>query len=298
MTKWIIDSDAGADDALAFLLAFGNNLDVIAITTVTGNVYEPVCYKNLCELLRVCDKDIPIYRGATRPLINQPNPDFFYSEDGFNGYWSTRHQLFFPEETSEKAPNAIVRLSKEHEDLGVICLGPLTNLATAYLIDSTLQISSIYMMGGTIDGKGNSTSVAEFNVYYDPEAAFIVFDRTPDIFIVPWETAFNKELCFSEEKYAEMLCDNKKGEFFQAAIKTDGYLCDAIVIACILDPSLVIATERMHVTVELAGNYTRGQTIVHRNSKSLANPDLKKFTLVRTVDSNKVFDLLKSGIYS
>ena len=87
MEKWIIDTDAGVDDAQALILALCSNIDVVAITTVSGNTPETNVYKNVCEILRVCDKDTQIYRGATRPIINQTDycPDY-HGEDGLNNY--------------------------------------------------------------------------------------------------------------------------------------------------------------------------------------------------------------------
>ena len=71
--KIIIDTDPGQDDAVAILLALASpeDMDVIGITAVAGNVPLPLTHKNariICELAG--KTDIPVYAGCDRPLAH------------------------------------------------------------------------------------------------------------------------------------------------------------------------------------------------------------------------------------
>lgn len=41
------------------------------------------------------------------------------------------------------------------------------------------KIKEVYFIGGTTEGRGNQTMVAEFNIHSDPEAADIVLSSMP-----------------------------------------------------------------------------------------------------------------------
>lgn len=71
--KLIIDCDAGIDDAQAILLALSaEDVEVVAITCVAGNTpIDKVCV-NVLKVLELCDRtDIPVFKGATGPLLGK-----------------------------------------------------------------------------------------------------------------------------------------------------------------------------------------------------------------------------------
>lgn len=296
--RFIIDTDAGIDDAVAIMLALCSNLEIVAITTVSGNTNEDNVYRNVKEVLRVCQKTVPIYRGAKRPLVNPALycPEY-HGEDGLFDYWSTHTDQYFPEETQEKAANAIVRLSSEDPSLGIICLGPLTNLAIAYCINENLKFSSIEIMGGTIDAIGNVTELAEFNIHIDPEAAHIVFDRSPTLIMTPWETTAIHELTILPDLYERLIGGGPKSQFFGSIYNTRSvkYVCDALAMAVAIDPSIVTEVEEYPVVVELSGKYSRGLTAVLRD-RSTKQKDLKKFKIIRNIDSKRFAQILYESI--
>ena len=70
--KLIIDCDTGIDDAQAILIALSQDVEVLAITCVAGNVtVENVCV-NVLKVLEVCERtDIPVYKGATCSMLGK-----------------------------------------------------------------------------------------------------------------------------------------------------------------------------------------------------------------------------------
>lgn len=87
--KIIIDTDPGHDDAVAILLAFAapDELDVVAITTVAGNVPLDLTTRNapmMCEL--VGRTDVPVYVGLIRPMVRDlVTAKYVHGESGNDG---------------------------------------------------------------------------------------------------------------------------------------------------------------------------------------------------------------------
>ena len=76
------------------------------------------------------------------------------------------------------------------DEIDLIAIGPLSNLATAVKVDPSIpsKLRSLTIMGGNMNGIGNMHVVGEFNFYADPEGAKVVLDEyTPKVkfFIKP-----------------------------------------------------------------------------------------------------------------
>lgn len=79
--KIIIDCDAGIDDAQAILLALSAPaVEVIAITCVAGNTpIDKVCV-NVLKVLELCNRtDIPVFKGASGPLLGKNSRCYYYA---------------------------------------------------------------------------------------------------------------------------------------------------------------------------------------------------------------------------
>ncbi|MBI5939227.1 MAG: nucleoside hydrolase, partial [Caulobacterales bacterium] len=85
-TSLIIDCDPGVDDAVALLLAFGapEALDILAITTVAGNVEAGLTARNARIIRQIAGReDVPVYVGAAAPLVRPPIiASHFHGESG------------------------------------------------------------------------------------------------------------------------------------------------------------------------------------------------------------------------
>lgn len=174
----IIDTDPGVDDAIAILMALHRpELNVIGLTTTFGNVHVAQASENAFKLLEIAKRtEIPVAQGLSQPLEGSflSPADFVHGADGFgNAQFSKSNRLIH----SLSAAEFILQQSEKYDgDLSIVTLGPLTNLAQALKLDSTLpkRIQQVVVMGGAFNHEGNVSPVAEANIYNDPLATDLV----------------------------------------------------------------------------------------------------------------------------
>lgn len=302
MPKWIIDTDAGIDDAQALVMALSaSGFDIVAITTVTGNTDEDHVFLNVSEILRIAERqDIPLYRGAKTPVI-RPNvfASYFHGSDGLGEYWTRHDKPNNLPQNSESASLALTRLSKEHkDDISLICLGPLTNLAIALLSDPSIRFSQVVVMGGSSHYIGNITELAEFNFYADPEAAHIVLNRYPFLTLATWELTALPELRANIENVQPYYSDTPKGEFIKEitswvlAKYNDTAFCDSVAMAIAINPEIITEYEDHHVEVSIADGPTKGMTIIHRNRFNTHESKPKNVRVVNKIDPDRFWQMI------
>ncbi|MFQ7565107.1 MAG: nucleoside hydrolase [Clostridium perfringens] len=171
--KVIVDCDPGIDDALAIILALkSKEIEVIGITTVSGNVKSLQGAKNALKVLKLLGRlDIPVYLGESKPIKRElVTAQDTHGEDGLG-------ETFLEEVSSEyireNSVDFILNTLKNHENISIIALGPLTNLCRAIEKDSETfhRVKEIVSMGGAYKSHGNCSPVAEFNYWVDPHGA-------------------------------------------------------------------------------------------------------------------------------
>ena len=171
--KVIIDCDPGIDDALAIILALkSKEIEVVGITTVSGNVESLQGAKNALKVLKLLGRlDIPVYLGESKPIKRElVTAQDTHGEDGLG-------ETFLEEVSSEyireNSVDFILNTLKNHENVSIIALGPLTNLCRAIEKDSETfhRVKEIVSMGGAYKSHGNCSPVAEFNYWVDPHGA-------------------------------------------------------------------------------------------------------------------------------
>jgi purine nucleosidase len=177
--KIIIDCDPGQDDAVALLLAMASpdELDLLGITTVAGNVPLEPTQRNARMMCDIAGKpDVPVHAGCAEPMVQQlVTAEAIHGETGINGI-----DVFEPETPlqPEHAVDFIIRtlLDAEDDSVTLVPTGPLTNIATAIEKEAAIlrNVEQIVLMGGAMREGGNRTPSAEFNILVDPEAADIV----------------------------------------------------------------------------------------------------------------------------
>ena len=274
--KIIIDTDPGQDDAVAILLALasGEELDVLGITCVAGNVPLRLTSVNALKICELANRrDIKVLAGCDTPLKRHlVTAEHVHGKTGLDG-------PTLPEPTKQLQPQNAVdflidTLRSEPAGSVTLCpLGPLTNIATAIerAPDILPKIAEIVLMGGAYFEVGNITPAAEFNIYVDPEAAKIVFSSGVPITVVPLDVT-HKALVTKErnDKFralgsAVAIAVAEMTDFFERFDKekygSEGApLHDPCVIAYLLEPTLFTG-RFINVEIETASELTLGMTV-------------------------------------
>src|SRR5213594_1686650 len=267
----IIDTDPGVDDALALLLAMRSpELKIEAITPVAGNVPLELTLPNALRMVEIAGRtDIPVAAGAKAPLMRRlVSAAYAHGENGLGG-------AIFPEpkikQVAEPAAEFIRHIVRKYpNEVTLITIGPLTNVATALNADPELagMIKNLVMMGGSLSG-GNITPAAEFNIYVDPEAARIVFQSGIPITMVGLDvtrkTALTEDYVRQLEAGQNPVAGRRQRSpamrsLTIASKASPSTHIDSLAVAAFLDPSL-LKFEDYYVDVETAGELTAGETV-------------------------------------
>ena len=276
---FLIDSDAGSDDAVAILMALRHpDVAVQAITVTAGNVPLQQGVRNALFFTELCDSTVPVYRGAARPLIREfAAADWFHGADGL-GDWGTR---FAPQRTQpqpQHAVRAIIDIVRNTPDITIVTLGPLTNLALAVrqAPDIAERAARCIVMGGAACTNGNVTPAAEYNIWCDPEAARIVFRSGLPLEMVGWEFSQGEFVLSLDDidrirgfgtVYADFTIDSNIKGMRGYEIQTGEIgisLPDGVAMAVAIDPTICTAKSPHYVDVECDSELTRGMTVVDR----------------------------------
>src|SRR3954471_19396937 len=158
-TPIILDCDPGHDDAVALLLAAGNDaIDLLAVTTVAGNCPLDRATLNARRVAALAGLEgVPIAAGAAGPLRAElvTAPDI-HGETGLDGYELTTGEA--PLDPRPALELMAAMLESAPEPVTLVPTGPLTNVAQ--LLDGRPdlheRIREIVLMGGS-SARGNVT---------------------------------------------------------------------------------------------------------------------------------------------
>ena len=131
----LVDCDPGLDDAIALLIA-AESADLVGITTVNGNVGIEHTTHNALAVMEVAGLDVPVHRGAARPLVGEPRDARHVH--GPTGLGSVEIPAVSSTIASDDAVGFILDTSRSIEGLQLVAIGPLTNIALALQRDPTL----------------------------------------------------------------------------------------------------------------------------------------------------------------
>jgi purine nucleosidase len=200
----------------------------------------------------------------------------------------------------EHGVDALVRLAAAHPgELAIVCIGPLTNIATAALKDPDFagNVRTLYVMGGSNNARGNITAAAEFNFYVDPEAAKAVFRAGFEITVLPWDPVTLCQAVFAQPALDEIAAlGTLLSEFFtrvcaatlefDRGVGIDGTTHpDSLTTAALLHPELVTRVGRYHVDVETGGELTRGYSAMSWGVHGLS----ANATVIEEIDASAFF---------
>ena len=297
---FLIDTDAGSDDAVAIVMALRHDdVDVRALTVVAGNVPLEQGVINSLYFVELCDAAVPVYAGADRPLLREyVSADWFHGADGL-GDWGERYKPRRRQAASQHAIDAIIEAARATPNLVIVTLGPLTNLALALrkAPDIAGKIARCVVMGGAACTNGNVTPAAEYNIWCDPEAARIVFRSNMPVEMVGWEFSQGGFVLSLDEieaarqintPYAEFAIDSNIKGMRGYEIQTGEVgisLPDGVAMAVAIDPSICTASSHHYIDVECDSELTRGMTVVDK--LNLAD-DARNAAVWREVMANPV----------
>jgi len=172
----IIDCDPGQDDAIALLLAMSSpdELDILGVTTVAGNVPLALTERNARQMCDIAGRDdVAVYAGCSQPMVRDlVTAEHVHGNTGIDGTdivqpkraLEEQHAVDFIVETLAAADDASITL---------VPMGPLTNIGQVITRHPEVigKIGQIVLMGGAMREAGNISPSAEFNILVDPEAA-------------------------------------------------------------------------------------------------------------------------------
>jgi len=322
--KVILDTDMVElfDDGVAMMmLAKSKKIDLLGVVTVSGNVWvaEATAYA-LRQLELIDEADIPVAAGARHPLranryktmdteqrlfgqlgwmgaFNRPEPKNYLQLEAaqvpYKGYPGKkpvdRHGVEFIINTIKANPHEVT----------ILAIGPLTNIALAIRLEPEIinLAKGIVYMGGAFDVPGNMTPAAEFNWWFDPEAAKMTV-RAPfhDQLIVGLDVC--EKYLFNEKIYKRITKEkNPVAEFFRSKYgpplsKDKNFtrlVWDTIAAAVVIDPGLITEEKSRWVDVNADYNLDYGRSL----SYQLKGPvGTQKARILYSIDEERFWNLM------
>jgi len=305
----IIDCDPGQDDAVNLLLAMSapDELDILGITTVAGNVPLALTERNARQMCDIAGReDLPVYAGCDRPMRRQLlTAEKVHGKTGIDGI------ELVPPSTPLRAGHAVdfitAALLGAERPVTLVPTGPLTNIGTAIQREPAILagIEEIVLMGGAMREGGNHSPSAEFNMLVDPEAADIVFACGRPITVFGLDVT-HQVLATAERRARIRAIDNPAAraaagmlDFF-ARHDTVKYgslgapLHDPCTVAWLLEPDLFTG-KRCNLSVETVSELTLGHTAVdfwHVTDRP------ENVTWMYAVDADGFYELLTERLRS
>jgi purine nucleosidase len=274
--KVILDVDPGIDDAVALTMAlFDPRLEVVAITAVAGNVSAEQATRNVQTIIEQLDPPRWPRLGAAVAPEHSPAADsrHIFGADGLGNAGFPVAELHH-QHPSDKVLSDEIRAAPDA--ITIIALGPLTNLATTFRRDPALagQVGQLIIMGGAVEGPGNITPSAEFNIFCDPAAARDVFRSRTTKTLVPLDVT--SQVVMTYDLFDQVPPESTKaGRFLRKVLPftfrshrqcfgLEGiYLHDAVAVVAATNPEL-FSVSRLAGDVETQGDLTNGATIFDR----------------------------------
>lgn len=287
--KIILDVDTGSDDAVAIMTAIlSPDIQLEAVCSVAGNKSIDKTTENSLRVVQHLGAEVPVYRGCSVPLVKFLEEDRLPKEiPGLKleveGKKVQMHAdyLDLPEAKikQQDIPAPVFYLNylrQAEEPITLVAVGPLTNLAVAFMLDPAIvkNVKKIVVMGGGYQVT-NATSTAEFNIWYDPEAAQKVLDSGADVIFVPLDATHRA--CVSRSDCEQFRKANTKASIFAAELIEQRILMhnafqpleipdaaavhDALAVCYVIDESVLKDVRKVHCQIGFRG-VSEGQTVI------------------------------------
>lgn len=321
----IFDTDSGlfGDDgaALVMLLRSPVQAAIHGIAVTPGNVWPAQGAEYVFHILELLKQpQVPVFTGAEGPLLNSATMAREFERRWgaltYTGAFTQDPAAVKPAPGAQltnrrpRRENAVAFLTAEIErhpgELTILAIGPMTNIALALRLKPEVetQIKQIVFMGGNIRVAGNASPAAEFNFWFDPEAARIVLRSR-----IPRKVMFGLDIC--------NLAVLRKAEFDQIASahtpisdlfredlgnrypgflrhpEATAHMWDSLAAAYLIDPGFATKSETRYLDVQTAWGQFYGSTTPL--DRRLA-PDATPVTVMLDLDFKRVFGLYKDRL--
>lgn len=284
-----LDTDPGFDDWFAWALLEGDPaVKVHGVSVVAGNAPLPLVLANAQRIHALHGWRTPLWAGAALPLVQkQVTAQDILGSVGLRTSGAALPEVVSPLQAGHGVDAMIDCVRKHPGRITLLAIGPLTNVALAFAREPQLPslLAGLVIMGGS-QGAGNTTPVAEFNIYADPEAAAQVFEQAAQV--RGGTQLFGIEVCRQVQGGDAHVAALRRAGSERAAIFADHL--DAYVgiarrsgraTAPMYDPTPVawlahpewFKLQPARVDVELKGSFTRGMTVCELRVPRRAQPN-------------------------
>jgi inosine-uridine nucleoside N-ribohydrolase len=292
----ILDTDPGGDDTFAILwlqsLVNQGLAELLAVTTTGGNVAARRTFVSTSQLLTlVGSQQVEVGRGVSMQTEAVADAAHIHGADGMGNLSHTLPIAGHDLETARDSDEILIdQLTAAPGEITLVAIAPLTNLAAAELKCPGIlkKARDVVIMGGAFDCAGNITPHAEFNLFYNPEAAQTVFQSRDDSVVLPLDVT--QHLIFTQEmaqsiyqinpdsaiaQFLVALCQfmTSTALSYRETVGVHGFLVhDAATLAALFYPD-TLTFQRSQVQVETQGKWTRGQSLIDRRLGAKPNPN-------------------------
>jgi inosine-uridine nucleoside N-ribohydrolase len=316
----LVDTDCGlfGDDgsSLVMLIRSPSKVTIPAITVVPGNVWGPQAAEYVFHILELLKRPITVYTGAETPLLHTAamarEEQRRWGPVEFSGAFALDRgavnsapgaKLTGLEPRRGAVEHLISEIERRPGELTILALGPLTNIALALRLEPDIEtkIKQIVLMGGNVRSAGNATPAAEFNFWFDAEAARLVLRSR-----IPKKVLFDLDICnrallrkaqFDEIAAAhtpitELFREDYGNRYpgFNQHPNAAVSLWDVLATAWLLDPGFVTRSENRYLDVQAAWGRFYGATIPLDRRQA---PEATPVTLMLDLDYGRVFSLYR-----
>lgn len=326
-----IDCDTGIDDAMALALAVASdNIDIIGVSTVSGNVSLEATTRNTCNVLNYLGRaDIPVAVGADKPLKRASmKASGVHGVSGLRG-WSFEKD-YKDNIVSEHAVDFMAhKILLSEEKVIIAALAPVTNIALMLnsYPETKENIESIVFMG-TSWHDGNPTPITTFNVLVDPEAFRYVLNSGVKVIAAPLDTLRYGAIMHGDEIEEMRKIGNPVSDFVYSILTSCGVanirkdevidkeneeeitkarierckneehaLLDPAAMALIVKPELFVL-KHYYADVECSGELTTGFTLIDKKNFYGKTEDEKNLWFAEEMDRKGFVDLYLDAIRS
>ncbi len=304
MRRFLIDTDAASDDVVAMILALRDpGCKVEAITVVAGALPVEQGVINARVAIEVAGREQPpVYGGMTKPLWRKHiTGESAHGKDGLSDIGLAKTSLPLGE---GHAVDRIIELAEKYDDLEIVTLGAMTNIAMAIMLNAKAmkRVKRIIAMGGQYRMPNPVTANAEYNIWIDAESCDIVLQSGIPVTFVPLDACYEAAEITKADREKLLACGTYCGEFIVKAnskllqFNIDFYGKDIIsqpdpsAVACALCEGVVLEERTCTARCETKSELGYGQIIYDFDSKEPHN-----VTVVTQISGEKFKDYLISS---